>query len=184
MRVLSFAGDRKKVRRVVLTAALAAGFTCVRSLQAQEAPSAPAPQQPTSTAPAARGETFGGIDYTKGSSLLHNPIAQYKAKHVPEPNLSNSPRVDQLMRDGRIMLSMSDAVALALENNLDIAIARYNLPIADTDILRAKAGQGLRGVPTGLVQGTPGGGQGGIGSTAAQGAGPGGTTTGAGGAGA
>jgi len=181
MRVLSFAGDRKKVRRVVLTAALAAGFTCVRSLQAQEAPSAPAPQQPTSTAPAARGETFGGIDYTKGSSLLHNPIAQYKAKHVPEPNLSNSPRVDQLMRDGRIMLSMSDAIALALENNLDLAIARYNLPIADTDILRAKAGQGLRGVATGLVQGTPGGGQGGIG-TASQGAGAGGTTSAAGGA--
>ena len=181
MRVLSFAGGRKKVRRVVLTAALAAGFTCVRSLQAQEAPSAPAPQQPTSTAPAARGETFGGIDYTKGSSLLHNPIAQYKAKHVPEPNLSNSPRVDQLMRDGRIMLSMSDAIALALENNLDLAIARYNLPIADTDILRAKAGQGLRGVATGLVQGTPGGGQGGIG-TASQGAGAGGTTSAAGGA--
>lgn len=164
-----------------MTAALAAGFTCVRSLQAQEAPSAPAPQQPTSTAPAARGETFGGIDYTKGSSLLHNPIAQYKAKHVPEPNLSNSPRVDQLMRDGRIMLSMSDAIALALENNLDLAIARYNLPIADTDILRAKAGQGLRGVATGLVQGTPGGGQGGIG-TASQGAGAGGTTSAAGGA--
>ncbi len=181
MRVLSFAGGRKKVRRVVLTAALAAGFTCVRSLQAQEAPSAPAPQQPTSTAPNARGETFGGIDYTKGSSLLHNPIAQYKAKHVPEPNLSNSPRVDQLMRDGRIMLSMSDAIALALENNLDLAIARYNLPIADTDILRAKAGQGLRGVATGLVQGTPGGGQGGIG-TASQGAGAGGTTSAAGGA--
>lgn len=181
MRVLSFAGDRKRVRRVVLTAALAAGFISVRSVQAQEAPSAPAPQQPTSTAPAARGETFGGIDYTKGSSLLHNPIAQYKAKHVPEPNLSNSPRVDQLMHDGRIMLSMSDAIALALENNLDLAIARYNLPIADTDILRAKAGQGLRGVPSGLVQGTPGGGQGGI-STASQGAGAGGTTSAAGGA--
>lgn len=164
-----------------MTAALAAGFISVRSVQAQEAPSAPAPQQPTSTAPAARGETFGGIDYTKGSSLLHNPIAQYKAKHVPEPNLSNSPRVDQLMHDGRIMLSMSDAIALALENNLDLAIARYNLPIADTDILRAKAGQGLRGVPSGLVQGTPGGGQGGI-STASQGAGAGGTTSAAGGA--
>ena len=49
------------------------------------------------------------------------------------------------------------AIAPALENNLDLAIARYNLPIADTDILRAKAGQGLLGVPTGLVQGTPGG---------------------------
>lgn len=179
MRVLSFARDRKRFRNVLWTAALAAGFAWV-PLQAQEAPSAPSPQQ-TNTAPAARGETFGGIDYTNGASLLRNPIAPYKAKHVPEPNLSNSPRIDQLMRDGRIMLSMSDAIALALENNLDLAIARYNLPIADTDILRAKAGLTLRGVATGLVQGTPGGGQGGIG-TASQGAGAGGTTSAAGGA--
>lgn len=181
MRVLSFAGDKEKLSRVVMSVAMAAVLIGVQPLQAQEAPSAPAPQQQTSTAPAARGETFGGIDYTKGSSLLHNPIAQYKAKHVAEPNLSNSPRVDQLMRDGRIMLSMSDAIALALENNLDLAIARYNLPIADTDILRAKAGQNLRGVATGLVQGTPGGTQAGIGTTG-QGAGAGGTTSAAGGA--
>jgi len=91
--------------------------------------------------------------------------------------------MDQLVRDGKIYLSMSDAVALALENNLDLAIARYNLPIADTDVLRAKAGQSLRGVNTGLVQGTPGG-QGTGGTTGSQGAGAGGTTGGAGGAGA
>ena len=44
------------------------------------------------------------------------------------------------MHDGKLYLSLSDAIALALENNLDIAIARYNLNIADTDVLRAKAG--------------------------------------------
>src|SRR5207302_8391555 len=69
---------------------------------------------------------------------------------------------------------------------LDIAIARYNLPIADTDILLANAGQSTRGVNTGLVQGTPGGGVGGIGGTSAtgsQGGGAGGTTAVAGGAG-
>ncbi len=60
------------------------------------------------------------------------------------------------MRDGKIYLSLSDAVVLALENNFDIAIARINLDIADTDILRAKAGAGLRGVSTGLVSGTLG----------------------------
>ena len=47
------------------------------------------------------------------------------------------------MRDGKLYLSMDDAIALALENNLDIAIARYNLNIADTDILRAKAGSSI-----------------------------------------
>src|SRR5438094_2301585 len=84
------------------------------------------------------------------------------------------------------MLSINDAIALALENNLDIAIARYNLNIADTDILLANSGQSTRGVNTGVVQGTPGGGVGGIGGTSttgSQGGGAGGTTTGAGGAG-
>jgi outer membrane protein len=77
---------------------------------------------------------------------------------------------------------MDDAIALALENNLDLAIARYNISIADTDVLRAKSGQSIRGVATGLVQGTPGGGVGGFG-TGASGAGAGGTTGGAGGTG-
>ena len=81
------------------------------------------------------------------------------------------------------ILSLKDAIRLALENNLDIAIARYNLPIADMDILRTKAGGVFRGVNTGVVQGTPGGGVGGFG-TGAPGAGAGGTTAGAGGAGA
>jgi outer membrane protein TolC len=86
------------------------------------------------------------------------------------------------MREGKLYLSMNDAVALALENNLDIAIARYNLNIADTDIWRANAGQATRGVNTGLVQGTPGGTGSGVGSTST-GGGAGGTTTGTGGAG-
>jgi outer membrane protein TolC len=78
---------------------------------------------------------------------------------------------------------LKDAIRLALEDNLDIAIARYNLPIADMDILRTKAGGIFRGVNAGVVQGTPGGGVGGFG-TGAPGAGAGGTTAGAGGAGA
>jgi outer membrane protein TolC len=87
------------------------------------------------------------------------------------------------VREGKLYISLQDAITLALENNLDLAIARYNLPIADTDILRTKAGGSFRGVNTGVVQGTPGGGVGGFG-TGAPGAGAGGTTGGAGGAGA
>jgi multidrug efflux system outer membrane protein len=82
-----------------------------------------------------------------------------------------------------LYLTLQDAIALALENNLDLAIARYNMPIADTDLLRTKAGGSFRGVNTGVVQGTPGGGVGGYGA-GAPGAGAGGTTGGAGGAGA
>lgn len=113
----------------------------------------------------------------------HNPLSAYEPSKVPEPQLTNSPLLNQLTRDGKLYLSLRDAIRLALEDNLDIAIARYNLPIANTDILRTQAGGVFRGVNTGVVQGTPGGGVGGFG-TGAPGAGAGGTTSGAGGAGA
>jgi outer membrane protein TolC len=113
----------------------------------------------------------------------HNPLSAYSADTVPQPDLTNSPLLTQLIRDGKLYLSLNDAIRLALENNLDLAIARYNLPIANTDILRTQAGGIFRGVNAGVVQGTPGGGVGGFG-TGAPGAGAGGTTGGAGGAGA
>jgi outer membrane protein TolC len=113
----------------------------------------------------------------------HSPFSPYTPDHVAEPVLTNSPRLDQLIRDGKLYLSLKDAIYLALENNLDLAIARYNLPIADTDLLRTRAGGSFRGVNTGVVQGTPGGGVGGFGA-GAPGAGAGGTSSGAGGAGA
>src|SRR6202521_1760715 len=113
----------------------------------------------------------------------HNAINAYSPNYVPEPVLANSPRLDHLVREGKLYLSLKDAIDLALENNLDLAIARYNLPIANTDILRTQAGGFFRGVNTGVVQGTPGGGVGGFG-TGAPGAGAGGTSSGAGGAGA
>src|SRR5438876_10568067 len=112
-----------------------------------------------------------------------SPFSAYTSATTPEPSLTNSPGLTQLIRDGKLYLSLKDAIRLALENNLDIAIARYNLPIADMDILRTKAGGVFRGVNAGVVQGTPGGGVGGFG-TGAPGAGAGGTTAGAGGAGA
>jgi len=113
----------------------------------------------------------------------YNPLKPYMPDKVPAPALANSSRIDQLVRDGKLYLTLKDAIALALENNLDLAIARYNIPIADTDLLRTKAGGFFRGVNTGVVQGTPGGGVGGYGA-GAPGAGAGGTTGGAGGAGA
>jgi outer membrane protein len=129
-------------------------------------------------------------DYSKGASGFPNVFGPYTPHQVPPPTFSNTARIDQLMQGGKLMLSLDDAIALALENNLDIAIARYNLPIADTDILRAKAGASTLGVNTGLVQGTPGGGVGTIGAgglgtatTGSTGGGAGGTTTGTGGAG-
>jgi len=126
-------------------------------------------------------------NYSKSVSQFPNLVGPYQPRGVPEPNFANSARIDQLMKNGTMYLSLDDAIALALENNLDLAIARYNLPIADTDILRAKSGASTRGVNTGLVQGTPGGGvgtigAGGVGATST-GAGAGGTTAAVGGAG-
>jgi outer membrane protein len=122
--------------------------------------------------------------YTKGVGYLPNPVGPYTGRQVAPPNFTNSSRIQSLIRDGKLMLSMNDAVALALENNLDLAIARYNLPIANTDILRAKAGSYVRGVNTGVISGTPGGtGSGVTGGAGASGGGAGGTTAAAGGAG-
>ena len=138
-------------------------------------PQAPAPRltDPLFLRPTAK-------NYSKGKSGFPNPLRWYTATDYPAPRLSNSPRLDDLLRDGKIYLSLSDAVTLALENNYDIAIARINLDIADTDLLRAKAGSNLRGVSTGLVTNTLGG----TTTTIAGGGGPGGTSAGSGGGGA
>lgn len=113
----------------------------------------------------------------------YNPFHAYTPTTVPLANLSNGNRLDTLMHNGVLELTLEDAVALALENNLDLAIARYNIPIAAADILRTKAGGSTRGVNTGVVQNTPGGnGVGGFGG-GSTGAGAGGTSGGAGGAG-
>src|SRR5579862_4157664 len=121
-------------------------------------------------------------DYSKPASHFPYFVTPYLAHQVPPPSFGNTPRIETLLKNGKLRLSLPDAVTLALENNLDLAIARFNLSIADTDIMRAKSGESVRGVATGLVQGTPGGGIGGFGS-GAPGAGAGGTSGGAGGAG-
>jgi outer membrane protein len=163
---------------VALAGALAVSGWAQDSQSNPPASSAPSPSAPIQ---APQPQQFRSLDYAKPRSHFPNPIAPYTAQHLPPPILSNTPRIDQLMQDGKLMLSMDDAVALALENNLDIGIARYNLNIADTDVLRAKAGASILGVNAGVVQNTPGGGVGGLGSLV--GSGTGGTSAGAGGAG-
>ncbi|HVW78242.1 MAG TPA: TolC family protein [Alloacidobacterium sp.] len=87
----------------------------------------------------------------------HNPFAPYMPSDVPPINLTNSPRLQNLERDGKLYISLHDAIALALENNLDLAYFRYNLPIAQADLLRTKAGGLANGVNTSIAQGTQGG---------------------------
>jgi len=140
-----------------------------------QAPLPPAPQ-PT---PAAQASVTR--DYSKPRPQFPTLIAPYRPETIPAPNLANTPRMEQLLHDGNILLSLNDAVALALENNLDLVLARYNLNIADTDVLRAEAGSSILGVNTGVIQNTPGGGTGGLSGVVGSGAG--GTSVAAGGVG-
>ena len=107
------------------------------------------------------------LSYMKGRPWFPVFWAPYSPMDVPNPDLQNSGRVNQLTREGKLVLSLSDAIALALENNLDIAIQRDNPKIADLDILRTRAGSSARGVRTSVTSAstTSGGGAGAQGGT-------------------
>lgn len=198
---MSFIGTdrvRKVVSAVCLLVFPAAAQQNNVSLTPQAAASGSAPVQSPSSPSSASNQQAGApttnapepknlpqpthVDYSKPVRLLPNPFARYIPREVPPPIFTNAPKLTDLIQNSRIMLSLNDAIAIALTDNLDIAIARYNLPIADTDIMRTKAGASFLGTNAGVVQNTPGGGVGGVGS-GVTGAGAGGTTAGSGGAG-
>jgi outer membrane protein TolC len=161
---------------LALTTAMPSGFAqqavaTAPDKAASELPSAPTPVQtePLDLRQSAR-------DYSIPSGrLLGNPINKYRPTTISKVSFANSVRLTDLVKDGKIYLSLSDALALALENNYDIAIARYYMDIADTDLLRAEAGSGLRGVGATVLQNT----QGGSSQTLATSGAPGGTASGA-----
>src|SRR4029077_16899451 len=121
----------------------------------QEKPGLPTPQTPAQDVykPAPTNPPIPvslGVEkyhYRHAPKQFPNLIAPYRSIRVPEPLLTNSPRVDQLIHDGKLELTLQDAVELALENSLDIAVARYNPWFADTDILQTEAG----GQPFGIT---------------------------------
>ncbi len=85
---------------------------------------------------------------TQVEKLIH----PYQAPVVPPIRLNNSDRVNALMRAGKLYLSLRDAIALAIENNLDLEVARYGPLLADSAVKRALAGGPYRGVPSGATQ--------------------------------
>ncbi len=135
----------------------------------QSTPEAPAPATPTPEAAppsiAQQAKSLDGPPTPVGQlppfhvEMPHsrNPLDPYRPSTVPPVDLTNSPRLESLERDGKLYLSLRDAIALALENNLDLAYFRYNLPIAQSDLARTKAGGQANGVNTSIVQGTQGG---------------------------
>jgi outer membrane protein TolC len=89
------------------------------------------------------------------------PFSPYFPSNAPELDLTNSPRLQNLIREGKLYISLHDAIALAIENNLDLAYFRYNFPIAETDYRRTRAGGQANGVNTAVVQSSTQGGFGG-----------------------
>src|SRR5690348_1466162 len=132
-------------------------------VMAQQA-SAP-PATPPSSSSSIR--DFMSVDYSHSRASL-----PYFAPSVPDITLENSPRLKSMIQDGKVELSLSDAISLALENNLDIAVSRYTLLYAKTDLLRTASGSSFRGINPGLLNvvsafsgGGSGGGTGGTGGS-------------------
>jgi outer membrane protein TolC len=172
------AGNRLRAVAVALltvSAGMPSGFAqqpAVAAATAEKAasdlPSAPAPvpTQPLNLRQSKR-------DFSKpAGGFLANPINAYRPATIAKASFDNSVRLSDLVKNGKIYLSLSDALALALENNYDIAISRYYMDLADLDLMRAKAGQLLQGSGATVNTNT----QGGYSSSTVAGGGPGGST--------
>ena len=90
-------------------------------------------------------------NYIAGPSWFPTVLKPYQQEPVKPLTLENSPRLHDLIRGGKLQLSVSDAIALAIENNLDIAVQRFLHPIAEADVLRSSSGQAARGIPGALL---------------------------------
>jgi outer membrane protein TolC len=133
----------------------------------QSAPDAPAPANTAAAPPPTLAQQ---MQQTQQQAIVplrpfhvdlphsHKPFAPYMPTDAPPLDLTNSPRLENLIRDGKLYISLHDAIALAIENNLDLAYFRYNFPIAQTDYARTRAGGSVNGVNTGVVQSSTEGG--------------------------
>ena len=88
------------------------------------------------------------FDFSRAPKAFPNLINPYRMQYVDPGVLTNSPRLEQLIKDGKLPLSLQDAIALALENSMDIVVQRYTPWMADASLLHARGG--------GYGYGTPG----------------------------
>lgn len=132
-----------------LTGILAAGPVSPAFAQnpAQNPPPTPTPApQATPIAPVAS-LGLAKHDFSRGPKAFPDLFNPYRSIKLEGPMLTNSPRIDQLVHDGKLTLGLQDAIELALENSMDIAVQRYYPWTADTDILKTSAGSFGRGTP-------------------------------------
>jgi outer membrane protein len=157
----------KSVTAAVLAVLLAGSPVWAQQDPAQQQPTPPASQKPLPTPQSPAQEAYSAkptnppipvslglskYKYTRAPRPFPNLIAPYRSIHIPEPVLANSPRIDQLIHDNKLELTLQDAVELALENSMDIAVSRYYPWMADTDLLTAEAGGFPNGVPGAAVR--------------------------------
>ncbi|HEX4544010.1 MAG TPA: hypothetical protein VH114_12645, partial [Candidatus Acidoferrum sp.] len=106
---------------------------------AQNPPPSPSAQTTPPIAPVSS-LGVGSHHYSRGPRAFPNIFKPYESQFVEAPVLTNAPRIDQLIHDGKLEISLQDAVELALENSLDIAVQRYFPWISDAGLLNAAAG--------------------------------------------
>jgi outer membrane protein len=161
---------RRRAKRQVLLAAKSLLATLMAALliagplspafaqsPAQNPPSNPAPAP--STAPTPQGSSIPPVsslglakyNFTNGPKAFPSLLKPYQQIQVDQPIITNSPRLDQLVHDGKLELTLQDAVELALENSIDIAVQRYYPWIADASILKAKSGALAYATPGSLL---------------------------------
>ncbi|MGC1417236.1 MAG: TolC family protein, partial [Candidatus Acidiferrum sp.] len=153
----------RSVVAIVLASLLAGGPLSPVFAQspAQNPPASPAP----AAQPAPDGASVAPVaslglskhDFSHGPSEFPNILKPYESMHIERPVLTNSPRLDQLIQNGKLEISLQDAVELALENSLDIAVQRYSPWIADAGVLNAKSGGQGFGTPGASYSGSSAG---------------------------
>lgn len=120
-------------------------------------------QEPSSAAPQTHSAQQGGVpislgvskhDYAHGRSAFPRVWLPYQMHTVAPGALANSPRLEQLIKGGKLELSLQDAIALALENSMDIVVTRYNPWIADVSLLKTEAGGYGYGTPGSVAVGS------------------------------
>src|SRR5438045_2370321 len=86
-------------------------------------------------------------DRTPAVTYGPGKLGAYRAGEVSGPDFRDSTRIQDLIKAGQLYLSLNDAIALALENNLDLEIQRFGVRMTSTDVIRAEGGGLLRGIP-------------------------------------
>jgi len=120
----------------------------------QKPPPAPAPQSKTNATATPISLGTAKHNFTRAPRPLPNLFAPYRAIKVEPSAVTNSPRIEQLIHEGKLELSLQDAVELALENSVDIAVQRYYPWIADVGILKASSGSSGYGTPGAAIAGS------------------------------